>query len=225
MKHSILNSSILMAIPFMLAADKGGGSGGTATAAPKAAASGTGTGTAPNTGTTESPQPTPQAKPGAPQPKVHEKLLTAISGYDQHVAEAESYYIQMIELVLTEKISRADVVATLMRARSITFETAQSQYSRMKGIWSNPDILAKLKSGEITLKIAREMTTKKQAGAGTDANAAGGDKPGSKTSTETKEARYERARKAHVAAVKENGFDKKSAMLSFDADLSAAGVK
>lgn len=128
----------------------------------------------------------------------------------------------MIETVLTEKISRADVVATLMKARKVTYETAQSQYSRMKNIWSNPDILAQLKAGEITLKVAREATTKKQADpAGANATAPAG----GKTSNETKEARFERAKKAHVASVKECGFDLKSSMLSFEADLKAAGIK
>jgi hypothetical protein len=125
----------------------------------------------------------------------------------------------MIELIQTEKIPRADVVQTLMKARKITFETAQSQYSRMKGIWQDPKVLQQLKAGEITLKVARESTKK------TQANPAAGNASEGGASKETKEARYERARKAHVAAVKECGFDLRSAMLSFEADLKGAGIK
>lgn len=209
MKH--LSHSILSILPLLcFAADKGGG-GGVATAP------------APGAATKESPAPAPAAgAKTAPEPKPHPKLLAAISNYDQHIQEAETYYVEMIELVLTEKINRADVVATLMKARKITFETAQSQYSRMKKMWENPEILKQLKNGEITLKVAREATTKKQAApAGSGDGSAGA----SNKTQETKEARYERVRKAHVAAVKECGFDLKSAMLSFEADLKAAGVK
>jgi hypothetical protein len=175
------------------------------------------------TGTATSPKPAPDAKTkNAPEPKVHAKLLNAIQKYDEHVQEAESYYVEMIELIQTEKIPRADVVQTLMKARGITFETAQSQYSRMKGIWQDPKILEQLKNGEITLKVARDSTKKSQsnpASGNATAQGAGG------ASKETKEARYERARKAHVAAVKECGFDLRSALVSFEADLKTAGIK
>ena len=173
-----------------------------------------------------SPKPQTDAKAKtAPDAHVHAGLLSLIKNYDDSVQKAESYYIQITELIQTEKVSRADVVATLMKARGITYETAQSQYSRMKQIWQNPEVLQKLKNGEITLKIAREATKKAQAaptaGAATPA-AGGGSAPDNK---ETKEARYDRARKAHVAAVKECGFDLRSALMSFEADLKAASVK
>jgi hypothetical protein len=198
---------------------------GTATAGSKPAGKSVGTGVAPGAATTTSPAAQPTTGAGvAPQPQVHPKLLEAVQGYDKHVQEAETYYVQMIELVLEHKINRADVVATLMRARGITFETAQSQYSRMKNLWSDPTILQKLKNGEITLKVAREATTKKQANPASGGTTTAGT-DGGKTSAETKEARYERARKAHTQAVKECGFDLKSAMMSFEADLKQAGVK
>lgn len=169
--------------------------------------------------TSPAPQTDTKAKTAAPEPKVHTKLLNAIQKYDEHVQEAESYYVEMIEIIQTEKIPRGDVVQTLMKARKITFETAQSQYSRMKGIWQDPKVLSDLKSGAITLKIAREATKK------TQANPANANAGGEGATKETKEARYERARKAHVAAVKECGFDIRSAMVSFEADLKSAGIK
>lgn len=211
------NCHTLALAMLMFVADKATG-GGTATASKASTPA-----PSPAPGAQASPAPAPAAgAKAAPQPKIHDKLLVAVQGYDQHIQEAESYYVQMIELVLTEKISRADVVATLMRARGITFETAQSQYSRMKKMWEKPEILDQLKKGEITLKVAREATKSTQAGGKGQGDGSAG--TGSKTQ-ETKEARYDRVRKAHVAAVKECGFEKKSAMLSFEADLNAAGVK
>lgn len=210
---SVRNSHILTTSIFavaFLAADKGA-SGGTATA--------------PAPGATTTPAPQTDAKAQTkPEAKVHTKLESLIKTYDETMEKAESYYVEIAELVQTEKISRADVVATLMRARGITFETAQSQYSRMKGIWQNPEVLAQLKSGEITLRMAREKTTKKQAGTVAKDAAAAGSAKGT-SATETKEARYERCRKALVASAKECGFDKKSVLLSIESDLTAAGIK
>ena len=164
---------------------------------------------------------------GKPEAKVHQGLETLIKSYDTACEKAESYYIQIIEEIQKNKISRADVVATLMRARGITFETAQSQYSRMKGIWQNEEVLKQLKAGEISLRMAREKTTNKQAknpnSAGTTGSATGGN--GGTKDTETKEARYDRCRKALVASAKECGFDIKSVLLSLEADLKAAGLK
>ena len=202
-----MKSKLTLALLF-LAADTGGA---------------TGTAVAP-----ASPKPQTDAKAKTqPEAKVHTGLLTLIKGYDDTVAKAESYYIEITELIQSEKLSRADVVATLMKARGITYESAQSQYSRMKQIWQNPEVLAKLKSGEITLKMARESTKKTQAGtadaAATPATGAGS--AATSSEKETKEARYDRARKAHVAAVKECGFDLRSALMSFEADLKGAGVK
>lgn len=179
--------------------------------------------------TAAAPAPSPAAKPQAktaPEAKVHPVLASLIQSYDTTVEKAESYYIEIIETIQKEKISRADVVATLMKARGITFETAQSQYSRMKGVWQNPEVLAQLKSGEITLKVAREKTSKKQTNPASSAVSTG--TPGEatkKSEQESKEMRYDRCRKAHVAAVKECGFDLKSALMSFEADLKAAGIK
>lgn len=182
------------------------------------------TATAPQAAAPESPKPTtdPKAKTKAPEAKVHTALQELIVQYDQHVQEAESYYVKIIEVIQRDKISRADVVQTLMKARGITFESAQSQYSRMKGIWQNEEVLKGLKDGSITLKMAREKTTKKQ---NSPASGKAGSTSSGDASKETKEARYERVRKAHVAAVKECGFDLRSALLSFEADLKGAGVK
>lgn len=198
----------------------------TSAPAPEVAAAPSATGTA----TSAAPKTDAKAKT-QPEAKVHPALEALIKSYDTTVQKAESYYVEIIETVQRDKISRADVVATLMRARGISFETAQSQYSRMKGIWQNPEVLRQLKSGEITLRVAREKTTKKQQSpANGTATPGSGDAAGAAAATaqkdkETKEARYDRCRKSHVAAVKECGFDLKSALMSFEADLKSAGVK
>jgi len=206
-RHSILTTSIM----FMLASDKGGG---------------TATATAP-TAKGDSPKPTTDGgakTKSQPEAKVHDALLNKIKAYDETMQKAESYYVDIIKIIQTEKVSRADVVATLMRARGITFETAQSQYSRMKNIWQNPEILKQLENGEITLRVAREKTTKKQEG--TEVAAAGtASTPGAGGEKEGKEARFDRCRKAFVASVKECGYDLKSTLLGIESDLKAAGIK
>lgn len=198
----------------------------TATGAATASSGGPATGTKIKGGPAPAVSPTvsPVAK-ATPEPKIHDKLLTSIKSYDDAVQKAESYYVEIIELVLTEKINRADTVATIMKARGVTFETAQSQYTRMKKMWEQPEILQKLKDGEITLKIAREATKSTRGEIGTSTATPGAPAPSGEASKETKEARYERVQKAHISAVKECGFDLKSALLSFESGLKAAGVK
>lgn len=173
----------------------------------------------PNVGTpTANPSPqgepteAPKVKKGVPEPVVHEGLVKIITNYDEHVEQAETYYVEMIEFIQGKQLSRADVVATLMRARGIGYETAQTQYSKMKGILNNKEILAELKAGKITLRVARERTTKKQ------------ENPKS-SKPEAKEAKYSNALKGLAAAAKECGFDFDSVMLSVKAELHSVGIK
>lgn len=207
-RHSILTSMIACAF---LAPEKGGA---------------TGTAVAPGV---ESPKPVTDGKAKtAPEAKVHPGLLVKIKAYDEAVSKAESFYIEIIEVIQSEKISKADVVQTMMKARGITFESASSQYSRMKGIWQNPEILQQLKDGTITLRMAREKTVKKQAGtvAAEAAKASGtAATPGSGGDKETKENRYDRCRKAFIASCRECGYDLKSILMSVEADAKAAGIK
>ena len=204
MKTTIATSMLIPATLLMLAADKGG----TVATAP---------------GESSKPQSEAKTKPEA---KVHPALETKIKAYDSACQQAETYYIEIVEIIQSEKISRADVVQTLMRARGITFETAQSQYSRMKNIWQNETVLQELKQGIITLAVARQRTTKPQAGTEAAKAAAGTGKTGGDATktAETKELRYERTLKAFIASCKECGFDKKSVLTSVDANLKAAGI-
>lgn len=165
----------------------------------------------PTTGTGEVVTEKPGAKPKQ-EAVPNEELVSLLSKYDEHVEEAQSYYVQFCRFVQKNQVGRAEVVASIMRARSCTFETASSQYSRMKNILSNEEVLKQLEDGQITLKVAREKTTKKQEN---PKNA----KP------EAVEERFNKAQAALVSAVKEKGYDLRSALMSYEAALKTAGVK
>lgn len=171
------------------------------------------TGTAVGPGVTTGPT-GPKTKVDKPAPVVNVALRTAFQNYDAAMAEAERFYVEIIEIIQGSNISKPDVIATIMDARKIAYETAANHFTKMKNIWTSPEIYQKLKNNEITLKMAQQATTKKSA---TKKNATSDTK-------ETKEARYEKARKALVAAAKECGFDRKGVLLSVEADLKAAGV-
>lgn len=164
---------------------------------------------APTEGT--SPAPKPGAKPKA-DAAPNEALVSLFEKYDEKVSEAESYFVQLVEHIQTNELDRNTVVASMMRARGITYETAQSQYSRMKKIFNDETVLQELKEGKITLKAARERTTDKQKNPKTA-------KP------EAKEARYTNTLKAFVSAAKESGFSLREIMLGVEAELKAASIK
>lgn len=168
---------------------------------------------APNASPSEGADETP--KPGA-KPKAeavpNEELVGILLKYDEHVEQAQTFYVEFCRFVQKNQIGRAEVVASIMRARGCTFETASSQYSRMKNILNDKQVLDDLEAGKITLKVAREKTTKAQAN------------PKS-AKPEAKQERYDKAQKALVDAVKESGYDLKSAVMSYEAALKSAGVK
>jgi hypothetical protein len=180
--------------------------------APAAAASAAG-------GTSAAPAPSgapaPAEKAGA-KPKVeaapNEELVGLFQKYDESVEKAESYFIDLVALIQAKQLDRATVVVSMMRARKITFETAQSQYSRMKKIFNNEEVLKELKEGKISLKVARERTTDKQANPKSAAPA-------------NKEQKYNAALKAFVAAAKEGGFALREIILGVEAELKGAGIK
>lgn len=165
--------------------------------------------------------PSPKAKPGAkakvsPGTKVeavaNEELVALFESYDEAVSKAESYFVELVEYIQDHQVDRATVVASMMRARGINYETAQSQYSRMKKIYNNEEVLQELKDGKINLKIARERTKDKQKNPKSSKPAA-------------KEARYTNTLKAFVAAAKESGFALKEIMLGVEAELRSAKIK
>lgn len=169
-----------------------------------------GTGAAPGVDETQSPGEV--TKGGKPEAKPNEELVGLFVDYDENVEKAESSFIKMVEFIQTNEVDRATVVLSMMKARKCTYETAQSQYSRMKKILNNEEVLNDLKNGNITLKVAREKTAAKQ-------------KNPTSAKPEAKEARFTNTLKAFVAAAKESGFSLKEVMVSVEAELKSAQIK
>lgn len=91
------------------------------------------------------------------------ELQGIVEDYDKALREVKDKYFQMIQRVREHWLSRADVVATFMEARNLTFETAQVQYARMKKIFNNEEILQLLEQGlnlEVTLKPDYKLARK-----------------------------------------------------------------
>ncbi len=159
------------------------------------------------------------AKPGAKvkagekaEAAANEELVALFEQYDEATRKTESYFIELVEFIQDKQLDRATVVASMMKARGIDYGTANTQYSRMKKLLNNEEVLEELKSGQITMKIAREKTKKTQ------------ENPKS-AKPEAKEQRFTNTLKAFVAAAKESGFSRKEIMLSVEASLKDAGIR
>jgi hypothetical protein len=146
------------------------------------------------------------------EPVANEQLVAILEQYDLKVEQAESFFIEFVEFIQENQLERGIVVASMMKARSITFESAQSQYSRMKKLLNNEEVLQELKDGKITLKVAREKTTTSQAN------------PAS-AKPEAKEAKYSSTLKAFVNAAKESGLGRREILVGVEAELKAASVE
>lgn len=163
----------------------------------------------------------PTAKPGAKvktgakaaeEATANAELVGLFESYDETVAQAESIFVELVELIQTKQLDRATVVASMMKARGVNYETAQSQYSRMKKIFNNEEVLQELKDGKITLKVARERTKDTQ-------------KNPKSSKPEAKEQKYTNTLKSFVAAAKESGLARREIMLGVEAELKSAGIK
>lgn len=161
------------------------------------------------------------AKPGAKakakvtskeDAKPNEELVGLFESYDEAVAKAESVFVELVELIQDKQLDRNTVVVSMMQARGINYETAQTQYSRMKKIFNNEEVLEELKAGKITMKIARERTKETQKNPKSSKPAA-------------KEARYTNTLKAFIAAAKESGLARREILVGVEAELKAAQIK
>lgn len=159
----------------------------------------------------------PESKVGA-APKtgasaeVSPELVVCIEAYDNNVEKAEQSFIEMVRYIQQNEIPKATVVVSLMKARNITFETAQTHYSKMKKLLNDEAVLKELEEGKITMKVAREKTTKPQ-------------KNPASAKPENKEAKYTNSLKTFVGAAKESGFSVREIMVSVEAELRSAGIK
>lgn len=147
------------------------------------------------------------------EPKELPELIVAIEEYDSAVSVAEEKFIALVEYIQENQVDKASVIGSLMKARGITYESAQTEFSKMKKIFNNEEVLADLKAGKITMKVAREKVkgeTKKNP---------------DKAKADNKEAKFTNTLKAFTSAAKESGFSLKEIIVSVTAQLSAAGIK
>ena len=154
------------------------------------------------------------AKPGAKakaEATPNPELVKIIESYDGKVEEAESFFIKWVECVQENQLDRDTVVVSMMKARGVTYETAQSQYSRMKKLLNDENVLQELKEGKITLKAARERTKTEQ-------------KNPKAAKPEAKEVKYNNTLKAFVTAAKESGYSRQEILLGVTAELKSAGI-
>lgn len=144
--------------------------------------------------------------------KPNEELIGLFESYDEFVAAAEKSFVEMVEFIQENQIDRATVIASMMKARSLSFEAAQTAYSSMKKIFNNEEVLQELKDGKITMKIARQKTKSTQ-------------KNPASAKPEAKEQKYTNTMKHFVAAAKETGFTRAEILVSVTAELKSAGIK
>lgn len=145
--------------------------------------------------------------------KVNQRLVEAIRASDGLMKEATTALVRIGEICVNEQITRAEAVESFMEAREVTKATAESQYSRMKKLWDNPEILEKLKSGEMNLKMAREATTKKQ------------DAPNKAKQEANLEKRWSTQLAALLATAKEAGYDLNALITAIKASAKKEGIR
>lgn len=92
----------------------------------------------------------------------HEGLVDALKNVEASKKATQSYLVEAATIIQEEQLSRTEVVLSLMEARGIDRKSAESQYSRMKKLFTDPKVLQQLKDGEIDLKTAREATKNSQ---------------------------------------------------------------
>jgi hypothetical protein len=146
------------------------------------------------------------------EPVVDEGLVSAFVIYDEQVASAEKAFIELVEYIQEHQLDRATVIVSMMKARGISYESAQAKYGTLKKIFNNEEVLQELKDGKITLKVAREKTKSTQ-------------KNPASAKPEAKEARYTSTLKAFIASAKESGFSLREIMVGVEAELRSAGIK
>jgi len=171
------------------------------------AATGTGTGTE-----TSSETKAETKKAVKPEVKANPELVTLIKNYEDAAEKAQTYYVDMINFIKKNSISRAVLVRTLVEARQIEIVSASSEASRILKIAKDDEVFNQLAAGEITLRVARQATQKKREASPAAATAG---------TAEQKTKAYEDAVQALAKAAKALGFDVKSVLANVKATLQA----
>lgn len=144
--------------------------------------------------------------------KPNPEVVELISTFDSDVKKAEESFIALVAFIQENEVDRATVIASMMQARGISYESAQKEYGKMKKIFNNETVLEELKSGAISLKVAKEKVKTPQ-------------KNPASAKPEAKEAKFTNTLKNFVAAAKESGFARKEIMVTVEAELKTAGIK
>lgn len=141
------------------------------------------------------------------------RLVEAIKSYSASLAQTQSYLVTMATIVQEEQLTKNEVVASLMEARGIQKNTAESQFSRIKGILMDPKILEKVKSGEMDLQTARNATKKTQTN------------PSKDKKGENAQKRFAKAISTMMAAAKETAMDLQSILTAVKLAAKKNGIK
>lgn len=141
------------------------------------------------------------------------RLVAAIKLLEESKKQTQTYLVEVATIVQEEQLTRAEVVASLMEAKGIEKSSAESQYSRMKKLLNDPDLLEELKEGDIDLKTAREKSTTKQKN------------PSAKKKAESIEKRFAKALTTIVQCAKEGGMDRETVMNTVKTALKKNGIK
>ena len=192
---------------------------GDETSQPTGTATGTGTGTAAKTKVSTKTM---------EEAQVDQALLTLIKSYDEVKEKATSYMCDMAEHIGKNNLGRPVVIKTLMEARGITIESASSTASRLITLAKDPEAIAGLRDG--TLTIRETVYGKKKPAATAGATGEGGTGETStagnkKSDTEKKEDRYNRKLGEFVDVAKECGYTLDEIMTGVRASLKDKGVK
>lgn len=141
------------------------------------------------------------------------RLVEAIKLFEESKAQTKTYLVDLATIVQEEQLTRAEVVASLMEAKGIQKNSAESQYSRLKKLLNDPDTLEELREGEIDWKTAREKSQKTQKN------------PSAKKKAENLEKKFSKAVTTIVQCAKEGNMDRETVMQTVKVALKKNGIK
>lgn len=141
------------------------------------------------------------------------RLVQALQNYDEARSQAKSYLVEVATIVQQEKLTKEEVIVSMVEARGIDRKTAGEQYSRIRKLLNDPATLEELRTGIIDLATARERTKSKQKNPSTEKKLANAQK------------NIVRAITTIINAAKESGTDLMSILSTFKAAAKKAGLK
>jgi hypothetical protein len=140
------------------------------------------------------------------------RLVAALKKQRTAMEESKSYLVEAAEIAQNEDLTRQEVVASIMAARGIEKSSAESQYTRLKKIFTDPDALEALKNGEVDLKTAVQKTSEKR-------------EPSAKTKEKNAEKAAQTALGTLFKKAKEVGWTKRHLIRMIETGCKANGIK